>query len=343
MLDGTKLMKIGVVGSGSWGMTLAIHLLKNGHDVTVWFYLEKDFKQARDTRELPDYLPGVTLPDSLHFSTEMASTIKDKDILLVAIPSHTVGPTFSKLGSMIETETIIVNVAKGIENDSLLTMSQVLSKALPDHPITNIATLYGPTHAEEVVQEMPSTIVAACPDEDSAQKVQTAFMSESLRVYTNVDILGVEYGGSLKNVIAIAAGILAGMGYGDNTLAALLTRGLFEMTRLGVHLGANEQTFAGLSGMGDLIVTCLSEHSRNRHVGFELGKGRKLKEILEDMKMVAEGINTARSVHQLMAKTGVEMPISEQIFQVLFEDKDPRIAVEELMGRAPRPERHSIT
>ncbi|MCF6239648.1 MAG: NAD(P)H-dependent glycerol-3-phosphate dehydrogenase, partial [Candidatus Marinimicrobia bacterium] len=167
-------------------------------------------------------------------------------------------------------------------------------------------------------------------------------MSETLRVYTNTDILGVELGGSLKNVIAIAAGILAGMGYGDNTLAALLTRGLFEMTRLGVHLGAKEQTFAGLSGMGDLIVTCLSTHSRNRHVGFELGKGRKLKEILDDMKMIAEGINTARSVHQLIQKTGVEMPISEQIFQVLFEEKDPRVAVEELMGRAAVPERHSL-
>ncbi|MBT4359801.1 MAG: NAD(P)-dependent glycerol-3-phosphate dehydrogenase, partial [Candidatus Marinimicrobia bacterium] len=197
--------------------------------------------------------------------------------------------------------------------------------------------------AEEVVQEMPSTIVAACADEASGQIVQNAFMSDTLRVYTNVDILGVEYGGSLKNVIAIAAGILAGMGYGDNTLAALLTRGLFEMTRLGVFLGAKEQTFAGLSGMGDLVVTCLSTHSRNRHVGFELGKGRKLKEILAEMKMVAEGINTARSVHQLIAKTGVEMPISEQIFQVLFEEKDPATAVEELMGRAPRRERHSIS
>jgi glycerol-3-phosphate dehydrogenase (NAD(P)+) len=336
-------MKIAVVGSGSWGMTLAIHLLKNGHDVDVWFYLEKDFKQAQDTRELPDYLPGVVLPSELNFTMDMEKCVRDKDIILIAIPSHTVGMTLATLSNIISTESIIVNVAKGIENDSLRTMSQVIAHALPNHPVTNISTLYGPTHAEEVVKEMPSTIVAACPDEVSGKIVQKAFMSDTLRVYTNVDILGVEYGGSLKNVIAIAAGILTGMGYGDNTLAALLTRGLFEMTRLGVFLGAQEQTFAGLSGMGDLIVTCLSAHSRNRHVGFELGKGRKLKEILEEMNMVAEGINTSRSVHQLIAKTGVEMPISEQIFQVLFEEKDPRIAVEELMGRAPRQERHSLS
>ena len=336
-------MKVAVVGSGSWGMTLAMHLLKKGHDVDVWFYLERDFKQAQETRELPDYLPGVSLPSELRFTMDMEACIRDKEIILVAIPSHTAGITLSKLSSSIASESIIVNVAKGIENDSLRTMSQVIAHALPDHPVGNISTLYGPTHAEEVVQEMPSTIVAACTDESSGKIVQKAFMSDTLRVYTNVDILGVEFGGSLKNVIAIAAGILAGMGYGDNTLAALLTRGLFEMTRLGVFLGAKEQTFAGLSGMGDLIVTCLSTHSRNRHVGYELGKGRKLKEILEEMKMVAEGINTARSVHQLIAKTGVEMPISEQIFQVLFEDKDPSLAVEELMGRAPRRERHSLS
>ena len=336
-------MNIAVIGSGSWGMTLAIHLLKNGHDVDVWFYLEKDFNQAQDSRELPDYLPGITLPAELGFTMDMEACIRNKEIILVAIPSHTVGLTLSRISHSIAADSIIVNVAKGIENDTLRTMSQVISHALPNHPIGNISSLYGPTHAEEVVQEMPSTIVAACSDETSGKIFQKAFMSDTLRVYTNVDILGVEYGGSLKNVIAIAAGILAGMGYGDNTLAALLTRGLFEMTRLGVFLGAKEQTFAGLSGMGDLIVTCLSTHSRNRHVGFELGKGRKLKDILEEMKMVAEGINTARSVHQLIAKTGVEMPISEQIFQVLFEEKDPRIAVEELMGRAPRRERHSIS
>ncbi len=335
-------MKIGVIGSGSWGMTLAIHLLRNGHDVDVWFYQKQDYIQAKEKRELPDYLPGIELPSALRFTLDMHSCIAGKDILLVAIPSHTVGVTLTKLADHIPSNTIIVNVAKGIENDSLRTMSQVIATALPLHPEGNIATLYGPTHAEEVVKQMPTTIVAAASQEATAKAVQEAFMSDSLRVYTNTDILGVEYGGSLKNVIAIAAGILAGMGYGDNTLAALLTRGLFEMTRLGVHLGALEQTFAGLSGMGDLIVTCLSTHSRNRYVGYELGKGRKLNEILDEMKMIAEGINTARSVHQLVQKTGVEMPISEQIFKVLFEEKDPKIAVEELMGRVPVSERHSL-
>ncbi len=335
-------MNVAVIGAGSWGMTLAIRLLKNGHDVEVWFYLENDFNQAREKAQLPDYLPGITLPDDLKFTMDLEACVQNKDLILVAIPSHTVGFTMQKMLGKIAASTIIVNVAKGIENDTLRTMSQVISNALPDHPIGNIATLYGPTHAEEVVQELPSTIVAACPNVATAEIIQATFMSDSLRVYTNIDILGVEYGGSLKNVIAIAAGILAGMGYGDNTLAALLTRGLFEMTRLGVHLGASEQTFAGLSGMGDLIVTCLSTHSRNRHVGFELGKGRKLKEILAEMKMIAEGINTAKSVHQLIEKTGVEMPISEQVFQVLFSEKDPRKAIEDLMGRAPVPERHSL-
>ncbi|NQV14616.1 NAD(P)-dependent glycerol-3-phosphate dehydrogenase [bacterium] len=335
-------MKIAVIGSGSWGMTLAIHLLKNGHDVNVWFYLKKDYKQALDQKELPDYLPDVKLPDGLQFTMDMKECIRDKDIILIAIPSHTIGATLTKIAEFIPPNTIIINVAKGIENDTLRTMSQVISFALPKHPITKISTLYGPTHAEEVVRGMPSTIVAACPNESTAQVVQKIFMSDTLRVYTNTDILGVEFGGSLKNVIAIAAGILAGLGYGDNTLAALLTRGLFEMTRLGVYLGAKELTFSGLSGMGDLIVTCLSTHSRNRYVGFELGKGRKLNEILKEMKMVAEGINTSRSVHQLIERTGVEMPISEQIFKVLFEDKDPKNALEELMGRAPVPERHSL-
>lgn len=335
-------MQVGVLGSGSWGMTLAIHLLKNGHDVEVWFYLKSDYEQALNNRVLPDYLPGVELPAELKFTTDMITCLNGKDLILIAIPSHTVGPTLAGIEANIPQTATIVNVAKGIENDSLRTMSQVIANALPEHPESKIATLYGPTHAEEVVKGYPSTIVAACPDLETAENVQSAFMSDTLRVYTNTDILGVEYGGSLKNVIAIAAGILAGVGYGDNTLAALLTRGLFEMTRLGVHLGAKEITFAGLSGMGDLIVTCLSTHSRNRHVGFELGKGRKLPEILDEMKMVAEGINTARSVHQLIQKTGVEMPISEQIFQILFEGKDTKAAVEELMGRAPVQERHSL-
>jgi len=277
-------MKIAVLGSGSWGLTLSIHLLKNGHEVDVWFFLEKDYQQAMEHWELPDFLPGVELPKDLHFTMDMLGCVQNKDLILVAVPSHVVGLTMTKLVDAIEPETIILNVAKGIENNTLRTMSQVIAHTLPDHPVGNISSLYGPTHAEEVVQEMPSTIVAACSSEATAKVIQATFMSDTLRVYTNTDILGVEYGGSLKNVIAIAAGILAGMGYGDNTLAALLTRGLFEMTRLGVHLGAKEQTFAGLSGMGDLIVTCLSTHSRNRHVGYELGTGRKLKDILSEMK-----------------------------------------------------------
>ncbi len=335
-------MRIGVIGSGSWGMTLAIHLIKNGHDVTTWFYSDEDYEQASTQRTLPDYLPGIDLPTTMSLTTDLSETVQEKDIIVIAVPSHTVRTTISGIHNEIPDPAVLVNVSKGIENDSLLTMSQVIHAAAPGHPEGLITTMYGPTHAEEVVKGMPSTIVAAGPEEMATRKVQQAFMSETLRVYTNTDLLGVELGGSLKNVIAIAAGMLSGMGFGDNTLAALLTRGSFEITRLGVKLGANEQTFAGLSGMGDLIVTCLSEHSRNRHVGFELGRGRSLDEILASMKMIAEGIKTAKSVHQLIQKTNVEMPISEQIYKVLFEDKQATQAVADLMGRDPVSERHSL-
>ena len=335
-------MRVGIIGSGSWGMTLAILLQSKGHETTVWFYDAEEMRQAQDTHKLPDYLPGIDLPTNLTFTSNMQVAAMEKDMVVVAIPSHTVRTAIASLDSILEPETIMVNVAKGIENDSLKTMSQVLADILPAHDPNRITSLYGPTHAEEVVRGMPSTIVSAGPDQTVTRIVQEAFRTETFRVYTNEDLLGVELGGSLKNVIAIAAGILAGMGFGDNTLAALLTRGAFEITRLGVHLGAREQTFAGLSGMGDLIVTCLSTHSRNRHVGFELGKGRALEAILADMKMVAEGINTARSVHQLYQKTGVDMPISEQIYHVLFKDKPARNAVADLMERDPVPERHSI-
>ena len=335
-------MKVAVLGSGSWGMTLAMLLERNGFPVTVWFWDKVLHAQAVSERELPDFLPGIQIPESLDLTTDLKSAVKDAELIVIASPSHTVRMTMEAIGTAISPKALIVNVAKGIENDSLMTMSQVIVDATPNLSPDRVASLYGPTHAEEVSKGMASAIVAGCANDENGRKIQSYFMCDSLRVYTNTDILGVEYGGSLKNVIAIAAGILAGMGSGDNTLAALITRGSFEITRLGVHLGAQEATFAGLSGIGDLIVTCLSQHSRNRHVGVELGRGRKLNDILGSMKMVAEGVKTAKSVHQLMTKTGVEMPISEQIYQVLFEDKDPQQSVSELMGRDPVKERHSI-
>ncbi len=335
-------MKVAVLGSGSWGMTLAMLLQSNGWPTWVWFWDKGLYAQARTDHELPDFLPGVHIPETLNLTTDLQATVENADLVVVASPSHAVRPTMSAISAFLSPTALIVNVAKGIENDSLMTMSQVIHDVLKDVSTARIGSLYGPTHAEEVSRGVPSAIVAGCPDDHNAREIQKFFMCETLRVYTNSDLLGVEYGGSLKNVIAIAAGILAGMGSGDNTLAALITRGSFEITRLGVHLGAKEATFAGLSGMGDLIVTCLSTHSRNRHVGFELGKGRKLPKILGEMKMVAEGVKTAKSVHQLMEKTGVEMPISEQIYQVLFEEKDPHLSVAELMGRNPVRERHSL-
>ncbi len=335
-------MKIGVIGSGSWGMTLAMQLLKNNNDVSVWFFDKSQYDEATTTHELKDFLPGISLPIELEFTMDLETAVRGKDVILLAVPSHVVRLTSGKIKPFVGRDTILVNVAKGIENDSLLRMSQVIQEVMGDANDRRICTLSGPTHAEEVSKGMPSTIVAGASNIDTAEKIQKIFFSDTLRVYTNTDIIGVELGGSLKNVIAISAGVLAGMGFGDNTLAALLTRGLFEITRLGVLLGAKEDTFAGLSGMGDLIVTCLSEHSRNRHVGFELGKGRKLEEILSEMKMVAEGVKTAKSVHQLGQKMQIELPISEQIYQVLFEGRSAKEAVITLMGRDPVEERHSI-
>lgn len=329
--------KIAVIGAGSWGTTLAILLAEKSHDVLLWIFEKDELPKLEKERINTKYLPGAPFPDNLKLTGNLHEAVGFADNLVISSPSHVVRTVCSQFADLIRDSQLFINVAKGIENDSLKRMSEVIQETLSVAP-DRIATLYGPSHAEEVSRKIATAVVAASSNIKTARKVQELFRTPYFRVYSSDDIIGVELGGSLKNVIAIAAGICDGAGFGDNTKAALLTRGMVEMTRLGITIGARQETFAGLSGIGDLIVTCMSKHSRNRHVGEQIGKGRKLDEILSEMVMVAEGVKTTRSVHQLMKKFYVEMPISEQVYKVLFEGKPPIKAVRDLMSRDPKEE-----
>jgi len=331
-------MRISVLGAGGWGTTLAILLSQNSHEVTLWSYLEEDAERIRTTRENPGYLPGISVPPDVAVTSNLLSAVSGAAMIVSAIPSQYVRGVVGQLKDHPFENVIVVNVAKGIENGTLMTMSEMLRDALPHLPLANIVTLSGPSHAEEVSRRVQTTVVAASVDPAAAQTAQAAFMVHYFRVYANSDLRGVELGGSLKNVIAIAAGIVDGADMGDNTKAALMTRGIAEITRLGVALGAQVRTFGGLSGIGDLIVTCMSRHSRNRYVGLEIGRGKKLAEILKSMVMVAEGVATTKSAYELAQRTGVEVPIINEVYKVLFEDKDPRKAGYDLMTRDPKEE-----
>ncbi|MEE9189616.1 MAG: NAD(P)H-dependent glycerol-3-phosphate dehydrogenase [Candidatus Neomarinimicrobiota bacterium] len=330
-------MNITVLGCGSWGGTISQYLVSRGFKVKTWHKFTDEVKEMLATRR-HNLITDLELDESLIITTDLTKALADSNIIIVAVPSHIVREIITEVDPLLPDGTIIVNLAKGIENDSLQTMSQVIADS-SSISVDNIVSLYGPSHAEEVAKQMPTTLVSACPNIDTAKKIQSIFSSSTLRVYTNIDILGVELGGSLKNIIAIAAGICDGIGFGDNTKAALLTRGLTEISRLGVKMGADPETFFGLSGIGDLIATCLSLHSRNRYVGEEIGKGRKLDDILAGMKMVAEGVKTTISVRQLREKFGVSMPISRAIDRVLFFDENPNKAVTSLMTRDLRDEK----
>ena len=297
----------------------------------LWSKFDSEIAQIQESYTHP-FIVELTLNPNIRLTSELNENILDSDYIVIAIPSHFVRDLMKKLFDMGLSNQTFVILSKGIENDSLLTMSQVVKDAgnIDDN---NIVTLYGPSHAEEVALEMPTTLVSACIDEAKAINVQQLFSSPTLRLYSNTDILGVELGGSLKNVFAIAAGICDGIGFGDNTKAALMTRGMFEMTRLGVAMGAKRETFQGLSGIGDVIVTCLSRHSRNRFVGEKIGQGQSLQQILDGMNMVAEGVKMAKSVHQLKMKYDIEMPISEAVYNILFKNEDPKQAVTNLMTR----------
>lgn len=326
-------MKVAVIGAGSWGTALAIRLAKNNHIVTVWGRDKEKVEIINSTHENTEYLPNIKIPENVIFTTDF-SCVKDSDFIIISVPTHSVRQISKELSGLIENQ-IIINVAKGIENGTLATMSQVIKEELPEN---KVVVLYGPSHAEEVSKDIPTTVVSASEDIDAAKAVQDLFMSSYFRVYTNTDVIGVEIGGSIKNVIALCAGISDGLGFGDNTKAALMTRGLAEISRLGLAMGADPLTFAGLSGVGDLIVTCTSMHSRNRRCGILIGQGKTLNEAQEEVRMVVEGVRTTKSAYELSKKLGVEMPITEQAYEILFNGKNSREAVFDLMMRDKKGE-----
>ncbi len=333
--------RVAVIGAGSWGLALTRKLANQGKSVTLWVYEEQEFRELLENRSSTDYLPGVSMPEQVQF-TQSFTELRDIPIAVMAVPSHGVRSVVQQMNESRVQPEYLVNVAKGIENETFLRMSQVILEELEGIQSSQIATLTGPSHAEEVSKDIPTAVVAASESLETAEAIQQLFNDSTFRVYTTTDIIGAELGGSVKNIIAIAAGILDGLAFGDNPKAALMTRGIAEITRFGLALGAREVTFSGLSGIGDLIVTCLSQHSRNRHVGQQLGRGKKLSEILSQMKMVAEGVRTTESVHEMAAKYEVDMPITEQVYHVLFHDKKPIKAVRDLMSRDPVHERHSM-
>ncbi|MEE4255000.1 MAG: NAD(P)H-dependent glycerol-3-phosphate dehydrogenase [Desulfuromusa sp.] len=325
--------KIAVVGAGSWGTTLANLLVKKGYPVTLWCYEEELAERISKTFVNDLYLPDVVLSEKLQVTHSLKSAVTDKQMLLFVTPSQVTRQVLSQTLPELSAQTLIVSASKGIENDSLMLLSQVFEELLPKDMHNNLGFLSGPSFANEVSIDMPTAVVAAARDEVVAKKIQTIFSTETFRVYNHRDIIGVELGGAMKNVIAIAAGVADGLGFGHNTRAALITRGLAEMTRLGIRLGGAAETFAGLAGMGDLVLTCTGDLSRNRSVGIELGKGRKIDEILNGMQMVAEGVKTTLSAYQLATKLAVDVPIIEQMYLILYQNKDPRQAVTDLMLR----------
>ena len=327
-------MKITVLGSGAWGTALAMLLLENGNDVTLWSYTEEESKVLRETHENP-MLKGVRLPPELKFSTDMAC-VKGCGLVVMATPSFAVRATAAKLKVLADPGTILVSVSKGIEKDSSLRLSQVIEEELQGH--CPVVVLSGPSHAEEVGRRIPTGVVAAADDLKIAEQVQDLFMNQRFRVYTSDDKIGTEICAALKNIIALCAGCCDGMGYGDNTKALLMTRGLAEMVRLGVALGGKKETFTGLAGMGDLIVTCCSMHSRNRRCGILIGQGKGVQDAIKEVGAVVEGYYAAANARTLAQKVGVEMPIAQAAYEVLYEDRDVHTVMVDLMSRAKRSE-----
>ncbi len=330
-------MNVSVIGTGSWGTALAVILKENGHDVRCWTKEESVIEDYNKNLKNSKYLKDIDLPKGMLFTSDFPESVKGAQLLINAVPSQVTREVLQNISPFCPQNVVWATVSKGIENETFLRVSQIIEQVASVSQ-DKIVALSGPSHAEEVAKKIPTVVVAASKNLDSAKFVQDAFMNQYFRVYSNSDITGVELGGALKNIIALAAGICDGAGFGDNTKAALMTRGLVEMNRLGIQMGAQSDTFAGLSGMGDLIVTCMSRHSRNRHVGEQIGKGRSLEEVLNEMVMVAEGVKTAKSVHFLAEKYNAEMPISEQVYQVLFENKSPHDALYDLMTRASKNE-----
>ena len=334
------MANVGVLGAGSWGTALSVLLSDNGHQVTVWSIDENEVKMLNEKREQELKLPGVKLPDDMVITGDLGSTIRGRDFLVLAVPSPFTRSTAKKMSPFVAEGQIIVDVAKGIEESTLMTLSRQIEQEIPQ---ADVAVLSGPSHAEEVGRRLPTTCVIGARTRKTAEYLQSMFISNVFRVYTSPDILGIELGGSLKNVIALAAGIADGLGYGDNTKAALITRGIAEIARLGVKMGGKIETFTGLTGIGDLIVTCASVHSRNRKAGYLIGQGMSMQEAMDEVKMVVEGVYSAKAAAQLAKKYEVSMPIVDEVNAVLFEGKSPAEAVNDLMMRESRSENHSLT
>lgn len=329
------MAKIGVIGAGSWGSALALLLHNNGNQVTVWSILETEIQMLREFHEQKEKLPGVILPADMEFTADLETAVRGKDVLVLAVPSPYTRSTAVRMAPFVSQGQKIVNVAKGIEESTLMTLSQIIEQEIPNG---DIAVLSGPSHAEEVGKGLPTTIVVGSTKKETAEYLQNLFMNEVFRVYISSDVLGIELGAALKNVVALAAGIADGLGYGDNTKAALITRGIAEIARLGISMGCRIETFYGLTGIGDLIVTCASMHSRNRRAGILIGKGAAMEEAMEEVKMVVEGVYSAKAGYALSKKYQVTMPIIEQVNQVLFEGKSASDAVKELMLRDKKAE-----
>ncbi len=329
------MKKIGVIGAGSWGTALANTLANKGHQVKIWDINQDHLKSMEEFRENKAFLPEVRLHDNITISYTIEDTLKDADIGLFSVPAQHFRQALTGALPYLKKEMVLVNVAKGIEQKTLLTMSQIAEEVAPEIPYV---VLSGPSHAEEVGRMLPTTVAVASKDMKFAEYIQDVFMTDRFRVYTNHDVIGVELGGALKNIIALGAGISDGMGFGDNAKAAMMTRGIAEIARLGVQLGAEVLTFAGLAGIGDLIVTCTSMHSRNRRCGIMIGQGVKPSEAVEKIGMVVEGMYTTEAAYQLAKKVGVEMPITECIYQVINDQIDAKEAVEVLMGREKKHE-----
>ncbi len=324
------MKKVAVLGAGSWGTALAKLLLDNGHDVAIWSIDKNEVEMLNTCHEQKQKLPGVVLKDTVTVTDDMAMAVKGRDLLVMAVPSVFVRSTAKSLAGVYEEGQIIVDVAKGIEESTLMTMTEVIKDEIPN---ATVAILSGPSHAEEVGKGIPTTVVAGASKKEVADYVQDVFMNEIFRVYTSPDMVGIELGGSVKNVIALAAGAVDGLGFGDNTKAALMTRGVSELMRLAVAMGGKLETIAGLAGIGDLIVTCTSKHSRNRNAGFLIGQGKTYKEAMEAVQMVVEGVYSAKATLALAQKYNVSMPIVETVNKVLFEDKNAREATMELLAR----------
>lgn len=329
------MAKVGIIGAGSWGCALSLLLHNNGNQITVWSIMEDEINMLKTEHEHMDKLPGVTLPDDMEFTTDLERAVSGKDVLVMAVPSPFTRSTSAKMAPYIKEGQKIVNVAKGIEETTLMTLSEIIEQEIPG---ADVAVLSGPSHAEEVGKGIPTTIVVGAKNKETAEYLQNLFMSKVFRVYTSSDVLGIELGAALKNVVALAAGMADGLGYGDNTKAALITRGIAEIARLGISMGGRIETFYGLTGIGDLIVTCASMHSRNRRAGILIGKGASMEEAMAEVKMVVEGVYSAKAGYALAQKYNVPVPIIEQVNKILFEGTPARDAVNELMLRDKKVE-----